>query len=145
VSVKGDREAGFAHWREVLRLDGSDPTKSRFDFADALMDEGKLDEAGTVLVEANTDSARGAYARALLAFAAKAPDADAKLDAAIEANGFVPAYLVGDRRAPKTSPLEVPPGGREEAAVIAVNAERVGQGRRRARLAPRREGEALGV
>ena len=124
VSVKGDREAGFAHWREVLRLDPSDPAKCRFDFADALIDEGKLDEAGAVLAEADTGQARGAYARALLAFAAKAPDADAKLDAAIKLNGYVPAYLIGDRKPPKTSPLEVPPGGREEAAVIAVNAAR---------------------
>lgn len=122
VSVKGEREAGFAHWREVLRLDPSDPAKCRFDFADALIDEGKLDEAGAVLAEADTGQARGAYARALLAFAAKAPDADAKLDAAIKLNGYVPAYLIGDRKPPKTSPLEVPPGGREEAAVIAVNA-----------------------
>jgi hypothetical protein len=124
VSVKGGREAGFAHWREVLRLDPSDPAKCRFDFADALIDEDKLDDASAVLAEADPAPARGAYARALLAFAAKAPDADAKLGAALKANGFVPAYLVGDRKAPKTSPLEVPPGGREEAAVIAVNAAR---------------------
>lgn len=124
LSVKGDREAACAQWREVLRLDPSDPAKCRFDFADALIDEGKLDEAGVVLADANTDSARGAYARALLAFAAKAPDADAKLEAALKANGFVPAYLVGDRKPPKTSPLEVPPGGREEATIIAVNASR---------------------
>lgn len=124
VSVKGDREAGFAHWREVLRLDPSDPAKCRFDFADALIDEGKLDEARDVLASADTVSARGAYARALLAFAAKAPDAEGALAEALKANGFVPAYLIGDRKAPKTSPLEVPPGGREEAAVIAVNAAR---------------------
>jgi hypothetical protein len=124
VSVKGDRAAGFAQWREVLRLDPSDPTKCRFDFADALIDEGQLDEASAVLAEAETGPARGAYARALLAFAAKASDADAKLDAALAANGFVPAYLVGDRKPPKTSPLDVPPAGREEAAVIAVNASR---------------------
>ncbi|MFM8799437.1 MAG: hypothetical protein ACKOEE_02635 [Tagaea sp.] len=124
VGVKGEREASFAHWREVLRLDPADPAKCRFDFADALIDDGKLDEAAGVLAQAETGPARGEYARAFLAFAAKAPDADAKLDAALKANGFVPAYLVGDRKAPKTSPLEVPPGGREEAAVIAVNAAR---------------------
>jgi uncharacterized protein (DUF952 family) len=124
LSVKGERETGFAEWREVLRLDPSDPAKCRFDFADALIDEARLDEAAEVLAAAETGPARGAYARALLAFAAQAPDSDANLDAALKANGFVPAYLVGDRKPPKTSPLEVPPGGREEAAVIAVNAAR---------------------
>ncbi|MFM7345117.1 MAG: hypothetical protein ACKO1J_07100 [Tagaea sp.] len=124
VSVKGEREAGFAHWREVLRLDPSDPAKCRFDFADALIDEGAFDEAREILASADMGPARGAYARALLAFAAKAADADAALAEALKANGFVPAYLVGDRKPPKTSPLEVPPGGREEAAVIAVNAAR---------------------
>lgn len=123
ISVRGEREAGYAHWREVLRLDPSDPAKCSFDFADALIDGEKYDEANEILAGVTEEGgARGAYARALLAFATKAADADAKLDAAVKANGFAPAYLIGDRKPPKTTPMEVPPGGREEAGVIAVNA-----------------------
>jgi len=128
ISVRGERETGYAHWREVLRLDPSDPAKCSFDFADALIDGEKYDEANEILASVTDGGvqegggARGAYARALLAFATKAADADAKLDAAVKANGFAPAYLIGDRKPPKTTPMEVPPGGREEAGVIAVNA-----------------------
>ena len=40
------------------------------------------------------------------------------------ANGYVPAYLVGDRKPPKAAPLSVEPGSRDEAVIVAVNCSR---------------------
>lgn len=126
LSVSGKREEAFGHWREVLEMDPDDPTRARFDFLDALVDDGRDGEVLDLLASWPDDTeARIAYARALLAFRAGAPDADAALAAAIKSNGYVPAYLVGDRKPPKSAPPAVEPGSREEAIVIAVNAGRV--------------------
>ena len=124
LSVMGDRAGAFGHWREVLRLDPSDPSRARLDFADALIDAGENAEADALLARFADADARAAYAKALLAFRANGAgaQADAALDAALTANGFVPAYLVGDRKPPKTAPLSVDPGSREEAIVVGVNA-----------------------
>lgn len=124
LSVSGERAGAFGHWREVLRLDPADPSRARFDFADALVDAGENAEAAELLKRFEDADARAAYVKALLAFRAKGAgaEADAALDAALSANGFVPAYLVGDRKPPKTAPLTVEPGSREEAVVIGVNA-----------------------
>jgi hypothetical protein len=125
LAVSGERGEAFGLWRAVLAADPADPTRARFDFLDALVDAGHDDEARGLLAAWPDDAqARIAYARALLAFRAGAADADALLAAAIRANGFVPAYLVGDRKPPKSAPPAVEPGSRDEAIVIAVNAGR---------------------
>jgi tetratricopeptide (TPR) repeat protein len=127
LAVSGEREAAFDHWREVMRLDPADPSRARFDFADALIDADANDEALALLdrFAADTD-ARVAYARALLAFrkGGAGGAADASLAAALTANGYVPAYLVGDRKPPKAAPLSVEPGSRDEAVIVAVNSSR---------------------
>ncbi|MBI1244411.1 MAG: hypothetical protein GC202_05345 [Alphaproteobacteria bacterium] len=124
LSVSGDRAAAFGHWREVMRLDPADPSRARLDFADALVDAGENAEAGALLARFADADARAAYAKALIAFRANGAGAaaDAALDTALTANGFVPAYLVGDRKPPKTAPLSVEPGSRDEAIVVGVNA-----------------------
>ncbi len=127
LAVTGERDAAFGHWREVLRLDPADPSRARFDFADALIDAGADDEAVALLDGFAGDAdARVAYSRALLAFrkSGAGAAAAAALDKALTANGYVPAYLLGDRKPPKTAPLTVEPGSRDEAVVIAVNGAR---------------------
>jgi tetratricopeptide (TPR) repeat protein len=127
LAVSGERQAAFDHWREVLRLDPSDPSRARFDFADALIDAGDDDEALALLDRFASDAdARVAYARALLAFrkSGAGEAANAALSAALTANGYVPAYLVGDRKPPKAAPLLVEPGSRDEAVIVAVNSSR---------------------
>ncbi len=125
LAVSGERDEAFALWRAVLAADPADPTRARFDFLDALVDAGHDDEArGLLAAWPDETEARIAYARALLALRAGAAEADALLAAAIKANGFVPAYLVGDRKPPKSAPQAVEPGSRDEAIVIAVNSGR---------------------
>jgi len=127
LAVSTERDTAFAHWREVMRLDPADPSRARFDFADALIDAGLDDEAAALLDRFPEDAdARVCYSRALLAFRKhKASEvAAAALDKALTANGYVPAYLLGDRKPPKMAPLTVEPGSRDEAVVIAVNGMR---------------------
>ena len=127
LAVSTDRDTAFGHWREVMRLDPTDPSRARFDFADALIDAGADGEASELLDRFPQDAdARVSYSRALLAFRKhKAGDAaGAALDTALTANGYVPAYLLGDRKPPKMAPLTVEPGSRDEAVVIAVNGVR---------------------
>lgn len=127
LAVSGERETAFGHWREVLRLDPADPSRARFDFADALIDADENGEALDLLDRFAADAdARVAYARALLSFRKNGAgkDADAALAAALTANGYVPAYLLGDRKPPKSAPLTVEPGSRDEAVIVAVNGTR---------------------
>jgi hypothetical protein len=127
LSVKGERDAAFAQWREVLDADQSDPSECRHDFIDALLDDGHTTEAAAIADRFPDDtSARLAYARALIAFrvGGAGAEADAARAAAVKANGFVPAYLVGDRKPPKAAPTSVDPASRDEAVVIAVNTAR---------------------
>lgn len=127
LAVSTERDTAFAHWREVMRLDPSDPSRARFDFADALIDAGLDEEALELLDRFPEDAdARVAYSRSLLAFrkGGAGDTAGAVLDKALTANGYVPAYLLGDRKPPKMAPLTVEPGSREEAVVIAVNGTR---------------------
>ncbi len=127
LSVKGERDAAFAQWREVLDADQSDPSECRHDFVDALLDGGLDVEAAAIADRFPDDaSARLAYARALIAFRASGAGvaADAARANAVKANGFVPAYLVGDRKPPKAAPTSIEPASRDEAIVIAVNTAR---------------------
>ncbi|MCA3261028.1 MAG: hypothetical protein ING44_03735 [Telmatospirillum sp.] len=127
LSVKGERDAAFAQWREVLDADQADPSECRHDFIDALLDGGHTTEASAVADRFPDDtSARLAYARALIAFrvGGAGAEADAARMAAVKANGFVPAYLVGDRKPPKAAPTSIEPASRDEAVVIAVNTVR---------------------
>ncbi len=127
LAVSGERAMAFGHWREVQHLDPSDPSRARFDFADALIDANENDEALDLLDRFAADAdARVAYARALLSFRKNGAGtaADAALAAALTANGYVPAYLLGDRKPPKSAPLSVEPGSRDEAVIVAVNSAR---------------------
>ncbi len=127
LSVKGERDAAFAQWREVLDADQSDPSECRHDFVDALLDGGHTTEAAAIADRFPDDaSARLAYARALIAFRASGAGgaADVARANAVKANGFVPAYLVGDRKPPKAAPTSIEPASRDEAIVIAVNTAR---------------------
>ncbi|MBL8831286.1 MAG: hypothetical protein JNL71_02765 [Rhodospirillales bacterium] len=127
LAVSGEREKAFGHWREVLRLDPTDPSRARFDFADALIDAEADGEALELLDRFAADAdARVAYARALLSFRKNGAGAaaDAALATALSANGYVPAYLLGDRKPPKSAPMTVEPGSRDEAVIVAVNGTR---------------------
>jgi hypothetical protein len=127
LSVKGERDAAFAQWRDVLDADQSDPSECRHDLVDALLDAGLDAEASAIADRFPEDtSARLAYARALIAFrvGGGGVEAEAERAEAVKANGFVPAYLVGDRKPPKAAPTSIDPASRDEAIVIAVNTAR---------------------
>ncbi len=127
LSVSGARDAAFAQWRSVLDADQADPTQCRYDFLDALLDANENAEAAALADRFPEDtSARLRWAEALLAFrdGGAGDAANAAFAAALKANGFVPAYLLGERKPPKSAPQGVEPASRDEAVVIAVNTAR---------------------
>jgi tetratricopeptide (TPR) repeat protein len=117
-----DKEAAIEHARELLRLNPGDNQGIRYNLLAWLLREGRDDEVGKLLDQYQDDgAAQWLYARALVTFRLEGPSRKAvrQVRAALDANPFVPEFLLGERRLPKQLPDYVGFGDENE-AVMAV-------------------------
>lgn len=120
----GERSAAIAHYQDLLRLNPNDNQGLRYDLARWLMLTN--DTAGmTRLMDRYDDAADWLYTKALWLFRTKArAKATRALKAALAANPFVPAYLLGAKALPRTLPHYVGLGDSAEAeAYVAAATE----------------------
>ncbi len=133
---QGDHRAAIGHFQALLRLNPRDNQGVRYPLASCLLEAG--DDAGFAALvkrwhrilaadaprDARNDpgiddyeSAMWLYPRSLAAFRTHGagPEADRALARAVKRNRYVPAYLLGGRKPPKTLPAMYSPGSNEEA------------------------------
>lgn len=121
----GEHDAASAHYRELLRLNPQDNQGIRYLLLDWLLSDDRDEEAGRLLDENEDEaSAHWLYSRALWLFRRRGQTewSDAALRDAIAANRHVPAYLLGNKRLPKSLPEYITVGDASEAHAYAVQA-----------------------
>jgi len=119
----GDREAAIAHYRELLRLNPNDNQGIRYLLARCFLETGQDEELTRLLASyADDASAVWMYTAVLLAFRQKGATVanEKKLAKALEANPFVPDYLLGRRRLPRRMPDLIGMGDESEAVDYAA-------------------------
>jgi hypothetical protein len=106
----------------MLRLNPSDNQAIRYPLAACLLEMGEIDALEELLGQYDDATASWLYTRALVAFrrGGDNPDARRHLLDALEQNRHVPAYLLDDKKLPKTIPEEVGFGDKSEAVVYAA-------------------------
>jgi tetratricopeptide (TPR) repeat protein len=118
-----DRAADI--YREVLRLDASDPQQVRPLLVAALYEASRLDELAALLDDPASDQVGYQFHRALLAFRrhGDSPEARAELEKARKRNKYVEDFLVGRRPMPQAHevPLKSTPGRLPEAKAVAFD------------------------
>jgi len=118
----GQIDQAIGHLRELLRLNPGDNQGNRYLLLHWFLESDRDEEAADLLEDyADDGMAEWSYGRALLAWRRQGdgPAADKLLDAALERNGFVPAYLLGRLRVPKALPTTLRFGGKREAMLYA--------------------------
>ena len=118
LALLGRTDEAVPHFREMLRLNPQDNQGIRFRLLQVLVADNRDDDAAALLDQyPDNRTADWAYARALLMYRryGDSPIANATLNAAFEANPFVPLYVAGMKKLPATPPLEVAPGEESEA------------------------------
>jgi len=120
----GRREEAIGHYVEMLRLNPGDNQGIRFVLASCLLQTGDDVALGELLERYEEDSsADWVYTRALYRFRqGDSGQARAALKEALEANPFVPSYLLGKKRVPRRLPSFVGFGDESEAQVYAAEA-----------------------
>ncbi|GAB4402427.1 MAG: hypothetical protein Kow00123_12770 [Anaerolineales bacterium] len=116
--VMGKRQEAIDHLRDLLRLNPGDHQGLRYNLVAWLLTTGDDAAAEKLLDQYPEDeSAYWAYNRALLLFrkSGATPKAYRALDKALDANPYVPLYLLGVKRLPKRPPLLIKFGGETEA------------------------------
>lgn len=111
-------EAAIDHFRDMLRLNPGDNQGVRYLLADCLLETDRDEELAALLEQYEDDaSASWLYNRALLRFRQEgdSEEAEAALEAALDHNEYVPAYLLGKKKMPKTMPAYVGFGDENEA------------------------------
>jgi len=120
----GRTDEAAGHLREMLRLNPGDNQGNRYHLLHLLLAAGRDDETAELLHEYAGDSlAEWVYGRALLAYRQHGVSvkADRLLQAALECNAFVPAYLLGRRRLPRQLPATIGFGDNNEAIAYAAD------------------------
>ena len=118
----GKREEAVGHYRDMLRLNPNDNQGIRYPLAACLLEMGEIDALEELLEQYDDATASWLYTDALVAFLKGGDNEDARrrlLDA-LEQNRHVPAYLLGDKKLPKTIPEQVGFGDKSEAVVYAA-------------------------
>lgn len=113
------------HMREMLRLNPNDNQGVRYLLVTLLTQMGDDDALEKLLAQYADDwSANWKYASALQAFRkeGKSQKAQNLLRDAIECNRFVPLFLLGRKRIPRTLPAFISPGHEDEAIHYAADA-----------------------
>lgn len=121
----GERQQAIEHYTDMLRLNPGDNQGLRYMLATALLEEGADEALGKLLKQYKEDAAAAwSYNYALLIFRQKGPSFQAKraLKKALEANPFVPSYLLGRKRLPKRLPENIGFGDESEAVDYAMDA-----------------------
>jgi tetratricopeptide (TPR) repeat protein len=121
----GERQPAIDHLRDLLRLNPGDNQGVRYTLATWLLEVGNDAELDRLLDQYPDDiSATWPYTRALARFrrGGAGRQADAALKAALEANPFVPLYLLGVRPLPKQLPSYVGIGDEDEAVAYVAQA-----------------------
>jgi tetratricopeptide (TPR) repeat protein len=121
----GERQTALGHVRDMLRLNPGDNQGLRYTLATWLLEAGNTSELDQLLDQYPDDiSATWPYTRALAHFrrSGAGRQADAALRKAVQANPFVPLYLLGARQLPKQLPAYVGIGDEDEAVSYVAQA-----------------------
>jgi len=103
----GQREEAVKHYWDLLRLNPNDNQGIRDLLMPCLIELGRDEEAEKLFKQFEEDGmAVWMYSRALLDFrkSGDSPAADKSLKAALDENKYVPSYLLGRRRMPRSLP-----------------------------------------
>jgi tetratricopeptide (TPR) repeat protein len=117
----GQREEAVAHYWGLLRLNPSDNQGIRDILMPCLIELGRDKEAEKLWKSYEEDCfAIWIYSRALLDFRThgESPEAKKSLRAAFRQNKHVPAYLLGDKKAPRSLPEYYSFGDENEAVLF---------------------------
>jgi tetratricopeptide (TPR) repeat protein len=120
----GERQTALGHVRDMLRLNPGDNQGLRYTLANWLLEAGNLSELDRLLDQYPDDiSATWPYTRALSRFrrSGAGHQADAALREAVQANPFVPLYLLGARPLPEQLPAYVGIGDEDEAVAYVAH------------------------
>jgi tetratricopeptide (TPR) repeat protein len=118
----GRCEEAVEHFWDMLRLNSSDNQGIRYLLLPYLIELGRNEETERLLKQFKGDSmAVWKYSRALLDFRKKGDVLAARrsLKAALEANKFVPDYILGRKKIPRTMPELYGFGDEDEAVICA--------------------------
>jgi tetratricopeptide (TPR) repeat protein len=121
----GEREAAIGHLQDLLRLNPGDNQGVRYTLATWLLQVGSYAELEQLLDQYPDDiSATWPYTRALACFrrSGEGRPAEVALKKALQANPFVPLYLLGARPLPKHLPAYVGIGDEDEAVAYIAQA-----------------------
>jgi len=121
----GERRQAIEHYTDMLRLNPGDNQGIRYSLVHCLLREGDDAAVGKLLGQYEDDAmAEWAYTRALWLFRREGAGrkADAALRKALKQNTFVPAYLLGKKRLPRSLPAYVGLGDESEAVSYAASA-----------------------
>jgi tetratricopeptide (TPR) repeat protein len=118
---RNERDEAVAHLEEMLRLNPGDNQGLRYVLAGWLLTLGRLDALAALIAEYDEDSTAWLWTQALLAFRREGDSAQARkrLESAQKQNGHVAAYLLGERKLPRTMPAYISWGGEDEAIFYA--------------------------
>jgi tetratricopeptide (TPR) repeat protein len=122
---RGAHDEAISHLQAMLELNPNDNQGIQYILAMHLVEAGRDDALASLLKRyKEDDSPYLRYSAALSAFRREgdSPAARALLQAAIEANLHVPAYITGTKRTPKTQPEFYSPGNDDEAVLYAQGA-----------------------
>lgn len=110
--------------QDMLRLNPGDNQGLRYSLVNWLLATGRTQEAAQLLREYDEGSASWLYSKALLTFrqAGATRSAKRKLHDALAANPYVPAYLLGSKRLPRSLPEYIGIGDDSEAVSYAAMA-----------------------
>jgi len=114
----GECDAAIEHYRDMLRLNPNDNQGIRYILAACLLVMGRDDDLERLLAQYEDDpTAAWLYTRALVTFRREgdSPKACAQLREAMEQNPYVPDFLLGRRRMPRSLPVYIGFGGEDEA------------------------------
>jgi tetratricopeptide (TPR) repeat protein len=120
---RGARAEAIDHLRDMLRLCPGDNLGVRYVLSAWLIDAGRDDDLDALFKTYRDDGDAGwSWTAALAAFRRGGDGAKSRaaLDRAVQANGYVAAYLMGTKRLPKSLPPYVSPGEENEAVDYAA-------------------------
>jgi tetratricopeptide (TPR) repeat protein len=116
--MQGRRDEALAHLRDMLRLNPNDNQGVRYVLAAYLLEADRDEDLAALLKEYEEDgTAAWTYTKALAAFrrTGDSEESRRRLAEAIAGNPHVPAYLLRERKMPRSLPAYITFGGEDEA------------------------------
>ncbi len=122
LTALGNVDEANEQYREMLRLNSNDNQGARYLLLVGLLSKENFDEAEALLATYDEPTADCMYTGALISFYRYGPTRKTtkRLEEAIEMNPFAPAYLLGDKRMPRSQPEYVALGEESEAVSYAA-------------------------